>query len=195
MDDLQDNAKLRPIIDDGEGDIPLWNKMIARYLYVGIPRHPPPLPRRLTSDMVCSRGKDFMNAPWLFAEAYKYRRLHECFSLSKYWKTYDVFFRQSQLKSASSPGRLVKADHACAAQNATPSPGRAMPSSSCRSGSPSRGSRTAASHRRMPSRRSGSCSTSSLRSACGATRPTCRSSSTCVDFHVKRARGCCGSAT
>lgn len=38
-----------------------------------------------------------MNAPWLFAEAYKYRRLHECFSLSKYWKPYDVFFRQSEL--------------------------------------------------------------------------------------------------
>ncbi|KAL7336712.1 hypothetical protein BJY59DRAFT_761782 [Rhodotorula toruloides] len=72
MDDLQNNAQLRPIIDDGEGDIPLWNRMLAKYF----------------------RGKDFMNAPWLFAEAYKYRRLHECFSLSKYWKTYDVFFRQ-----------------------------------------------------------------------------------------------------
>ncbi len=36
----------------------------------------------------------FMNAPWLFAEAYKYRRLRECFSLSKYWTEYDVFFRQ-----------------------------------------------------------------------------------------------------
>jgi len=34
------------------------------------------------------RGKDFMNAPWLFAEAYKYRRLRECFSLSKYWVDY-----------------------------------------------------------------------------------------------------------
>ncbi|GAA5876981.1 hypothetical protein JCM8547_001958 [Rhodosporidiobolus lusitaniae] len=72
MDDLHQNVKLRPIIDDGEGDIPLWNREIARYF----------------------RGKDFMNAPWLFAEAYKYRRLHECFSLSKYWKDYDVFFRQ-----------------------------------------------------------------------------------------------------
>ncbi|GAA6021492.1 hypothetical protein JCM10207_005777 [Rhodosporidiobolus poonsookiae] len=72
LDDLQSNAKLRPIIDDGEGDIPLWNKEIARYF----------------------RGKDFMTAPWVFAEAYKYRRLHECFSLSKYWKDYDVFFRQ-----------------------------------------------------------------------------------------------------
>ncbi|KAH9821336.1 hypothetical protein DFH28DRAFT_588460 [Melampsora americana] len=72
MDDLHQNSKLRPIVDDGEGDIPLWNKEIARYF----------------------RGKDFMNAPWLFAEAYKYRRLHECFSVSKYWSAYDVFFRQ-----------------------------------------------------------------------------------------------------
>lgn len=29
-----------------------------------------------------------MNAPWLFAEAYKYRRLRECFSLSKYFVEY-----------------------------------------------------------------------------------------------------------
>jgi hypothetical protein len=35
-----------------------------------------------------------MNAPWLFAEAYKYRRLHECFCVSKHWKNYDVFYRQ-----------------------------------------------------------------------------------------------------
>lgn len=72
MDDLTENSKLRPIIDDGAGDIPLWNKEIAKYF----------------------QGKDFMNAPWLFAEAYKYRRLRECFSLSKYWVEYDVFFRQ-----------------------------------------------------------------------------------------------------
>ena len=39
-------------------------------------------------------GKTYMNAPWLFAEAYKYRRLRECFSVSKFWKSYDVFFRQ-----------------------------------------------------------------------------------------------------
>lgn len=39
-------------------------------------------------------GKTFMNAPWLVAEAYKYRRLRECFAVSKYWKDYDVFFRQ-----------------------------------------------------------------------------------------------------
>lgn len=72
MKELQANKELRPIIDDEEGDVPLWNKAIAKYF----------------------KGKDFMNAPWLFAEAYKYRRLHECFSLSRYWKNYDVFFRQ-----------------------------------------------------------------------------------------------------
>ncbi|KAG8936226.1 hypothetical protein FRC02_003926 [Tulasnella sp. 418] len=72
MKDLSGNAKLRPIVDDGEGDIPLWNKEIAKYF----------------------QGKDFMNAPWLFAEAYKYRRLHECFTLSKHWRELDVFFRQ-----------------------------------------------------------------------------------------------------
>jgi len=72
MKDLSANSKLRPILDDGEGDVALWNKEIAKYF----------------------RGKDFMSAPWLFAEAYKYRRLHECFSMSKHWKDYDVFFRQ-----------------------------------------------------------------------------------------------------
>lgn len=44
-----------------------------------------------------------MNAPWLFAEAYKYRRLRECFSVSKYWNQYDVFYRQ---KVHTSPGPL-----------------------------------------------------------------------------------------
>lgn len=31
MADLTGNIILRPIIDDGEGDIPLWNKEIARF--------------------------------------------------------------------------------------------------------------------------------------------------------------------
>ena len=31
MADLTGQALLRPIEDDGEGDIPLWNKEIARY--------------------------------------------------------------------------------------------------------------------------------------------------------------------
>jgi hypothetical protein len=72
MQDLSGNQKLRPIIDDGEADVALWNKEIAKYF----------------------QGKDFMNAPWLFAEAYKYRRLREAFTVSKYWGDYDVFYRQ-----------------------------------------------------------------------------------------------------
>ncbi|KAK1234877.1 Hairy/enhancer-of-split with YRPW motif protein 2 [Marasmius sp. AFHP31] len=72
MSDLGGNQKLRPIVDDGEADVALWNKEIAKYF----------------------QGKDFMNAPWLFAEAYKYRRLRECFAVSKFWNDYDVFYRQ-----------------------------------------------------------------------------------------------------
>ncbi|KAF9785558.1 hypothetical protein BJ322DRAFT_839372 [Thelephora terrestris] len=72
MTNLSGNAKLRYIVDDGEADVALWNKEIAKYF----------------------QGKTFMNAPWLVAEAYKYRRLRECFAVSKYWKEYDVFFRQ-----------------------------------------------------------------------------------------------------
>jgi hypothetical protein len=72
MHDLSSNQKLRPIVDDGEADVALWNKEIAKYFL----------------------GKDFMNAPWLFAEAYKYRRLRECFAVSKFWRDYDVFYRQ-----------------------------------------------------------------------------------------------------
>ncbi|KAJ3895150.1 hypothetical protein GG344DRAFT_86090 [Lentinula edodes] len=61
MTDLSGNAKLRPILDDNEADVALWNKEIAKYF----------------------QGKDFMNAPWL-----------ECFSVSKFWSDYDVFYRQ-----------------------------------------------------------------------------------------------------
>lgn len=31
MTDLSGNAKLRPIIDDGEADVALWNKEIAKF--------------------------------------------------------------------------------------------------------------------------------------------------------------------
>jgi len=76
-----ENHKLRPIIDDGEGDVALWNKEIAKY-FQGMPMECI-CGHRSTKNLT---GKDFMNAPWIFAEAYKYRRLHECFSVSKYWK-------------------------------------------------------------------------------------------------------------
>jgi len=88
MTDLSGNAKLRPIIDDGEADVALWNKEIAKYFQGSITRSV----RACNTDQ--RTGKDFMNAPWLFAEAYKYRRLHEAFSVSKYWGDYDVFYRQ-----------------------------------------------------------------------------------------------------
>src|SRR5579872_2164675 len=51
-----------------------------------------------------------MSAPWVFAEAYKYRRLRECFSVSKYWKDYDVFFRQ----------KVGRAPQACFLRSSTP---------------------------------------------------------------------------
>ncbi|KAG6873219.1 hypothetical protein C0995_001573 [Termitomyces sp. Mi166 len=82
MTDLSGNAKLRPIIDDNEADVALWNKEIAKYF------------QGTALPVMMSLGKDFMNAPWLFAEAYKYRRLHEAFSVSRYWRDYDVFYRQ-----------------------------------------------------------------------------------------------------
>ena len=31
MTDLSGNAKLRPIVDDGEADVALWNKEIAKF--------------------------------------------------------------------------------------------------------------------------------------------------------------------
>ncbi|KAL0576714.1 Hairy/enhancer-of-split with YRPW motif protein 2 [Marasmius crinis-equi] len=81
MSDLGSNRKLRPIVDDGEADVALWNKEIAKYFQ-----------GESTSHIIT--GKDFMNAPWLFAEAYKYRRLRESFAVSKFWNDYDVFYRQ-----------------------------------------------------------------------------------------------------
>lgn len=33
MGELQAQAKLRPIIDDGEADVALWNKLIAKYFH------------------------------------------------------------------------------------------------------------------------------------------------------------------
>lgn len=109
MAELSESATLRPIIDgpsnpiaillfgmhtdldvlDDEADVALWNKEIAKYFQGGVcggAAFMIPDPNTL--------GRTFMNAPWVFAEAYKYRRLRECFSISKYWKDYDVFFRQ-----------------------------------------------------------------------------------------------------
>jgi damage-control phosphatase, subfamily III len=54
-----------------------------------------------------------MNAPWLFAEAYKYRRLHECFSVSKFWSDYDVFYRQKVRRCHACLRSLTTAHRQC----------------------------------------------------------------------------------
>lgn len=41
MTDLSGNAKLRPIIDDGEADVALWNKEIAKYFQGNMDRELP----------------------------------------------------------------------------------------------------------------------------------------------------------
>lgn len=89
MADLSSNQKLRPIIDDNEADVALWNKEIAKYFQGKRTPH-----EASEHALTGSSGKDFMNAPWLFAEAYKYRRLRECFTVSRNWSEYDVFYRQ-----------------------------------------------------------------------------------------------------
>ena len=84
-----------------------------------------------------------MNAPWLVAEAYKYRRLRECFAVSKFWREYDVFFRQKVSKGtiAAPPDRglvnLIGISLFCT-QSAIPSRVLKMLCSNYQCGSPSR---------------------------------------------------------
>ncbi|KAI1102546.1 DUF89-domain-containing protein [Jackrogersella minutella] len=69
--ELQHDRQLTPIRDDGGADIALYNRELEQ---LGTP--------------------SWFNIPWLFCECYLYRRLNTSFSLSKHWKTYDVFYRQ-----------------------------------------------------------------------------------------------------
>ena len=80
---------LRPLDDDGEGDIASYNK-----------------------ELESLENPQWYNVPWLFAECYLYRcvslhdfgicrsltitarRIHTFFASSKLWKSYDVFARQ-----------------------------------------------------------------------------------------------------
>jgi hypothetical protein len=103
MEDLTSNAKLRPIKDDGEADVALWNGEIARYF----------------------RGKDFMSAPWLFAEG-------TCsFPLSSLGVS-----RKSQLLTSRLlllfPYRQPTSTDDCASASPSPSTGRSTTSSSVR---------------------------------------------------------------
>ncbi|KAI1800434.1 DUF89-domain-containing protein [Daldinia bambusicola] len=69
--ELQHDRKLTPIRDDGGEDVAVYNSELEQ---LGTP--------------------SWFNVPWLFSECYLYRRLNTSFSLSKYWKFYDVFYRQ-----------------------------------------------------------------------------------------------------
>ncbi|KAI0095892.1 DUF89-domain-containing protein [Daldinia grandis] len=69
--ELQHDRQLIPIRDDGAADVAIYNRELEQ---LGTP--------------------SWFNIPWLFSECYLYRRLNTSFSLSKHWKTYDVFYRQ-----------------------------------------------------------------------------------------------------
>ncbi|KAI1390464.1 DUF89-domain-containing protein [Hypoxylon trugodes] len=69
--ELQHDRQLTPIRDDGGADVAIYNRELEQ---LGTP--------------------SWFNIPWLFCECYLYRRLNTSFSLSKHWKTYDVFYRQ-----------------------------------------------------------------------------------------------------
>ncbi|KAI2622798.1 DUF89-domain-containing protein [Hypomontagnella submonticulosa] len=69
--ELQHDRQLIPIRDDGGADVAIYNRELEQ---LGTP--------------------SWFNIPWLFCECYLYRRLNTSFSLSKHWKTYDVFYRQ-----------------------------------------------------------------------------------------------------
>ena len=125
MQDLSGNQKLRPIIDDGEADVALWNKEIAKY-FQGLSSSVYHVSYRIEDSPL---GKDFMNAPWLFAEAYKYRRLREAFTVSKFWGDYDVFYRQ---KATASLPYLFKFINAVDFVSVTPSLAHQTPSLNCR---------------------------------------------------------------
>ncbi|KAI1000897.1 Damage-control phosphatase [Podosphaera aphanis] len=66
--ELQHDRPLSPLIDDGEPDIPGYNKEIETL-----------------------KSASWFNCPWLFVECYLYRRIATCFSISHHWKSYDVF--------------------------------------------------------------------------------------------------------
>ncbi|PBP25029.1 putative DUF89 domain protein [Diplocarpon rosae] len=77
--ELQHDRKLTPLADDGQPDVAGYNKELQQ---LGSP--------------------SWFDVPWLFAECYLYRRIATTFSLSKYWKSYDVFAVQKMSTFRSS---------------------------------------------------------------------------------------------
>ncbi|KAI2643742.1 DUF89-domain-containing protein [Xylaria nigripes] len=69
--EMQHDRQLTPIRDDGFADVALYNQELEQ---LGNPT--------------------WFSVSWLFCECYLYRRINTSFTLSKYWKRYDVFARQ-----------------------------------------------------------------------------------------------------
>ncbi|KAI6249438.1 Damage-control phosphatase [Erysiphe necator] len=66
--ELQHDRILTELSDDGQSDIAVYNRELNA---IGNPT--------------------WLNCPWLFSECYLYRRIATYFTLSQYWKNYDVF--------------------------------------------------------------------------------------------------------
>ncbi|KAI9729982.1 MAG: hypothetical protein M1834_006180 [Cirrosporium novae-zelandiae] len=69
--EVQHDRQLTPLEDDGESDVEDYNKELA------------------------ARGNPtWFDVSWLYSECYLYRRINTFFTLSTYWKSYDVFSAQ-----------------------------------------------------------------------------------------------------
>ncbi|PBP16275.1 putative DUF89 domain protein [Diplocarpon rosae] len=77
--ELQHDRKLSPLADDGQPDVAGYNKELEQL-----------------------DSPSWFDVPWLYAECYLYRRIATSFSLSKYWKSYDVFAIQKMSTFRSS---------------------------------------------------------------------------------------------
>lgn len=83
--EVQHDRPLTPIRDDGLPDVAIYNKELEQ---LGNP--------------------SWLNVSWLFSECYLFRRMSTSFSLSKYWKNYDVFARQKISTFRSSRPAVVE---------------------------------------------------------------------------------------
>lgn len=50
----------------------------------------------------------YLHGPWLYAECYMYRRIHNILSRTKHWKSYDVFKRQKDSTFKKSKAAIVE---------------------------------------------------------------------------------------
>ncbi|KAF2095009.1 DUF89-domain-containing protein [Rhizodiscina lignyota] len=83
--ELQHGRQLTPLPDDGQPDIAGYNQELEQ------------------------RGNpNWLDVAWLYSECYMYRRMNSLFSLSKHWKTYDIFARQKTASIRSSRPAILE---------------------------------------------------------------------------------------